>query len=359
MQLSIRHRVIVILIFFFSLTAPNFAVSYFSIGLESGYGPNAMGMKDGFDLLKQADERIFQKAVETRDYYGDRVKITDLRTDGGELSTMPFGLNLRFIYNRLFFKFSFLNHVIPVNRRSYVLNTKPGVDSTLATTGAANNFYSDYYKNQDGDLSNDVKLAYGLIPTNGENYFFQSTSVAQVLEIPFTVGFILIGKEFYKFYIGAGVTFFTGRTSRTITVSKIDGANLSPITGLYSQADIDEFSGNATGFHFMMGSEFQVTSKVGLYMEFTYSIGAAVPLEDRIRTGSNTVLSLFTSNDSFDMGGAEVPGSVTKPGLPRVSGLNFEYIRLTFGLSYHLLDNTPSRVIRKKRNRLPPKKVIK
>jgi len=316
-----------------------FAVNKLYLGTEAGYGSNILKMKYESEGLQSADDRVLQRSVEVKDYYGDRVQITDIKTTGGQLISVPFGINLRYIYNRLQFKFAFLKHSIIPNVKSYVMSTRPGVDSSLAALGIAHSFYEDYYKNLDGDMSNNIALAYGMFPSEGKSIYVESTTIAEIFEIPFTISFILIGKDFYKFYLGAGITYFNMRSVRTILVKEKNGSQLSNFTGANSQADIDEFTGNAIGFHFLIGSEVQITKKVGLYMEFSYNIGAAVPLEDKVRTGADTTTTLFHSNDMLDLGGSEVPGSVNRAGLPRMTGLNMEYIRLSFGLSYQLFDN--------------------
>lgn len=336
------------------------AVNYLSFGLEGGYGPNMLGMKDQFEALQLADARITQKMVEAKDYYGDRVSITDFRTDGGELISLPFGVNFRYIYKRLFFKLGFLYHAVIPNKKSYVLNTKGGIDSNLAAQGAGHNFYDDYFRNQDANTENDVPEAIGLVPTDGRDFYYQSLTYARIIEIPFTFGFVLVGKEYYKFYLGLGTSYFNALSSRTITVQEKVGDTLKPLTGPNSQTDVDEFAGSAVGFHFLMGAEFQVTRRIGLYMEMSYSIGAAVPLTDKVQTGAQTTQSLFhmdqaTDQQGLDGGGSEVPGSVNKPGLPRISGLNFEHYRLSVGISYNIFRNEPPKPKLKGLKKIKPK----
>ncbi|RME88527.1 MAG: hypothetical protein D6767_10005 [Candidatus Hydrogenedentota bacterium] len=346
-----RRSIVHSLFFFFIIITPTFVygVKYLALGLEAGYAPNMLAMKDQFEALQLADRRITQKMVEAKDYYGDRVTITDFRTDGGELVSLPFGINLRFLYKRIFLKVGFLYHAVLPNQKSYVLNTKGGIDPVLASKGTANNFYDDYYLNHDANLENDVPAAIGLVPTDGKDYYYQSVVFARIIEVPVTFGYVLVGKEFYKFYLGLGMSYFNAFSSRTITVQQKVNGELTSFSGPNSGKDVDEFVGSAVGFHFLMGSEFQVTKRIGLYMEMAYSIGAAVPLTDRVQTGAHTVESLFhqdqaTDQKGLDGGGSEVPGSVNKPGLPRISGLNFEHYRLSIGISYSIFFDSPPRV---------------
>ncbi len=332
------------------------AYSGLQVGIEAGFGPNVLEMDRQFEMLKETDDRITQKAVEVKDYYGDRVQISDIKTSGGSLVSVPVGVNVRYVYKRLFFKFGLLYHIIFPNTKSYVLNTRAGVDPNLASSGSANNFYQDDAKNKDADLTNDVPQAFGLVQTDGRDFQYQSVTTAQVFEVPFTFGVILIGKEFYKFYIGAGMTFFAGRSNRTITVQERRGNELIDLTGDNSQSDVDEFQGNAVGFHFLLGSEFQITKQIGIYGEFSYNIGGAVPLIDRVRTGANTATSLFhaaqaSDQQGLDTPGSEVPGAATRPGLPRLSGISFIYFRFSMGVSYNVHINRPPRPKFKKRRR--------
>lgn len=352
-------RKLIYIFFLLFLPSVAFAYSGLAVGLEVGYGPNMMEMDRDFESLKEADDRIVQKAVEVKDYYGDRVVISDIKTSGGQLVSVPIGINMRYVYKRLFFKFGFLYHVILPNRKSYVLNSRAGVDANLSASGSSHNFYQDNAKNADSDLTNDVPQAFGLVATDGRDFQYQSVVTAQMIEVPFTIGLILIGKEFYKFYIGAGMTFFTGRSNRTITVKeRTASGDLQDISGANSQADIDEFQGNSVGFHFLLGSEFQMTKKVGIYGEFSFSIGAAVPLLDRVRTGATTATSLFHAAQASDQAGldtpgSEVPGSATRPGLPRPSGISFRYFRFSMGVSYNIHVNRPvRRKLKKKRRRV-------
>lgn len=340
-----------IYIFFFLLILTEagkvYSLNTFSFSLESGYAPNMLGLKDQFEALQLADTRIAQKAVEAKDFYGDRVSIRDFSTSGGELISLPFGATMRYIYKRLFFKLSFLYHVVLPNEKTYVLNTQSGIDPILGAKGTTHNFYQDYFLNQDSNTANDVPEARGLVPTDGRDFYYRSVTTARIIEIPFTFGFILIGKEYYRFYLGVGTSYFDATSMRTITVhERTSNGSLVDLTGPNSSPDIDEFTGRALGFNFLLGSEFQVTRRIGLYMEMAYTIGAAVPLEDRVRTGSTTTQSLFhmdqaTDVQGLDGSGSEIPGSVNKPGLPRLSGLNFEHYRLSIGISYMLFENQP------------------
>lgn len=321
------------------------AYTSFDISLETGYVPNALGMKYEFEALQKADQRVAQRMVTAADYYGDRVQISDVKSTGSELVAIPVGVKARFIYNRLFFRLGFLYHNILPSEKSYILRTRPGIDSELAANGVAHNFYDDYYKNHDTDMSNDVPMALGLIPTDGNSYLFRSVTTAEMVEVPFTFGLILIGKRLYKYYIGAGLTWYRARTIRTVSAFKKNGNSFKMLSGPNSRPDVDEFAGSAIGFHFTMGSEYQVTPRTGLFMEFTYSLGVAVPIEDRVRTNADTVDSLYHSNDLLDAGGSETPGSVTSAGLPRISGINFESVRLSAGVSFLLnITSDPDKV---------------
>lgn len=312
-----------------------------SLGLQAGYAPDILQQRDLFEALSLTNQRVERRVLDSRNLYGDRVSIKDFQYSGTELNSIPFGFHLNYIYNKLFFRLAYIQHNIFPEEKSYVLNTRGGVDSTIQ---GGRNLYADIDRNNDGDMTNDYPYAAGLMKTYGQDYYFRSITSAQLYEIPFTFGIVLIGKKFYKFYVGAGLVFFKSHTTRVIDVRKLEAdGSFSEITGANTGRDIDKFGGTAVGFHFMSGAEFSITRRFGLFSEFVFDFGAIVPLEDQVQTGGNTVNSLFQANTPEDPGGSEAAGSPTRPARPRMSGLNFVGIRLSLGVNYYLAFSQDSR----------------
>ena len=236
-----------------AISPPSLFSHSFSIGMEGGFAPNVLGQKDQFEALSVTNERIERRINDAKNIYGDRAQIKNFKYSGTQLNSVPVGLNIKYIYNKLFFKFSYIYHLTQTDNKSYILNTRAGIDSKL---DYGRNLYADLDRNADLDALNDYPLALGLAKTGGKDWLYESKTSAFIEEIPFTFGVVLIGKNLYKVYLGAGVVLFRASTTRTIVVQEMRGDELTEAKGENTRADIDHFRGNAVGFRFMAGAEY-------------------------------------------------------------------------------------------------------
>lgn len=250
-----------------------------------------------------------------RNESGPNKFIQPLETAPGLISTVV-GVNAKYVEDWITFRFGLTYDFFLPTRNSFRWNDN------------YQQFPEIFSANQTGLTSQQVidlvllksrATGIAILPsTGGRDVTISSEVRALRVEIPFTVAFNFINTPATTAYLGGGLTWFYGSTTRILSDSLPNTVE-----------DVDRFTGSTVGFHILTGAEYQFIRDTTLSVEVIMNYGEAGPLEDQvISENPYTVNSFFHTLKNEDSPGPE-DGA-------RASRLVFTGYRILVGVNYYL-----------------------
>lgn len=304
--------------------------------LRMGFSPDQFseinqGDRDEGDTNERVTNRMrkINKFYTNGSNYGSAPVIRDFRFSNDTNSAVPVGFDLQYIWKDFMVSAGVSYYIIGGTYKSYysVLG-----DLSTRANNATVAAYDDINENYDRD--NDyVPEAVGLFPTGGLEYQFTEYIESKRVDLPFKVGIHLTLEREYSLFMGGGINYHYGKTTRVIEATPTRG-------GPEFTPDIDEFSATQIGLFFFMNAEYRLTDRIGVMSGIQVNYGESKLVKDKRVTGSRTVNSLFHANDNNDEGGPEKGNQddadvTTGPGFRRFTTLSFSGIQSHFGIVYY------------------------
>ncbi|RME88528.1 MAG: hypothetical protein D6767_10010 [Candidatus Hydrogenedentota bacterium] len=234
--------------------------------------------------------------------------------------SIPVGGNMRYSWKFLLFRVGFTYDFIMSNTFKPVVNSFIWNDNATSFPAQAGGLLSGQNV-FDMVLQNAADSGVAILPsTGGRDITIRQEITAQRVDAPVSIALQFINTYALKAYIGGGITYFWGKTTRVLQ-------DTLPNT----IADIDVYEGSTLGFHLLTGIEYEVLNRLGVSAELFFNYGIAGPLTDQVITEDPYTVRSFFHNPKTDRLGAEDRNN------PEVSQLEFTGVRILLGVNYYVL----------------------
>ncbi|RME91305.1 MAG: hypothetical protein D6767_05475 [Candidatus Hydrogenedentota bacterium] len=170
------------------------------------------------------------------------------------------------------------------------------------------------------------------LDTGGKDLTVKSSVRMSYFELSSTVAMRLVNVRSYSFYIGGGLSLFSGGWRRVTT--KTQGVETIKIRG--DIPDVDSFATTAIGYNFLLGGEIFIHPDIALTAELVFSRGYAVGKDEVVSSSLDTLQTSapetagVTDKETVKIGatGAETFGEA--------SDIQYGGYALMFGVRYIL-----------------------